>query len=124
MIRGIPLATIAVLALLILATGIVSAAPQQQTVVNICSRTPEVQSAILNRVPGATCSTVTDTQLAGITSLTISGHSNASFVSGDFAGLTNLTFLYLARNSLMTLEADLFDGLTNLRISPSAATAS
>ena len=114
MIRGIPLATIAVLALLILATGIVSAAPQQQTVVNICSRTPEVQSAILNRVPGATCSTVTDTQLAGITSLTISGHSNASFVSGDFAGLTNLGGLYLARNSLTTLEADLFEGLTNL----------
>ena len=114
MIRGSPLATIAVLALLILATGIVSAAPQQQTVVNICSRTPEVQSAILNRVSGATCSTVTDTQLAGITSLNIGGHSNVSFVSGDFAGLTNLNQLSLSDNSLMTLEADLFDGLTNL----------
>ena len=114
MIRGSPLATIAVLALLILATGIVSAAPQQQTVVNICSRTPEVQSEILNRVSGATCSTVTDTQLAGITSLNIGGHSNVSFVSGDFAGLTNLNQLSLSDNSLMTLEADLFDGLTNL----------
>ena len=41
-----------------------------------------------------------------------------------FDGLTNLTFLHLSRNSLMTLEADLFDGLTKLNLSTSAATAS
>ena len=47
------------LALIVLATGTVSAGPRQQTVVDICSRTQEVQDAILNET-GGTCSTVTD----------------------------------------------------------------
>ena len=38
-----PLATVAMLALIVLATGTVSAGPRLQTAVNICSRTQEVQ---------------------------------------------------------------------------------
>ena len=92
MIRSIPLAAIAMLALVVLATGIVSAAPQRQTAVNICSRTAEVKTAILDQVPGSpTCSTVTDRQLAAVTALSIIGYSSASLVPGDFAGLTGLT---------------------------------
>ena len=37
--------------------------PRQQLVVDICDRTPEVETAILAAVSGATCSTITDSQL-------------------------------------------------------------
>ena len=43
---------LAALAVFTLATAPVNAAPRQQTVVNICSRTAEVQTAILGKVPG------------------------------------------------------------------------
>ena len=135
-------ATIAMLALIVLATGTVSAAPQQQTVVDICSRTAEVQTAILAEVSGAACSTVTDTQLAGITYLAITGYSSASIVSSDFAGLTGLprlditdspdlttvpanafsevtgalTDLRLPRNRIATVHAEAFNGLTALEV--------
>ena len=62
------------------------AAPRQQTVVDICSRTVEVQTAILAKVSGATCLTSTSTQLAAIT--------------GTLAGLTALTTLNLNNNGM------------------------
>ena len=81
LLRSIPLATVVIVALLVLATGTVSAAPRQQPVVNICDRTQEVQDAILGELTGSpTCSTVTDTQLASITELEITGYSSASIV--------------------------------------------
>ena len=125
---------------LVLTAGVVSAAPRQQTTVNICSRTAEVQTATLARLtPTPTCSTVTDEQLAGITHLSITGYSAASIASGDFAGLTGLTFLeirdsttlttanafsqvagtlehlVLVENEFSSLDADVFDGLSALR---------
>ena len=127
------------LVLLVLATGAVSAAPRQQSAVNICSRTAEVQAAILARVSGPTCSTITGTQLAAITQLEVTGYSNASIVPGDFAGLTGLeeleivdspslttvpanafsevtglTLLQLIGNAISSVDADAFDSLTNL----------
>ena len=137
-------AAIAALALaaLVLSTGNVSAAPRQQTVVNICDRTAEVQAAILAEVPSSTCSAVTDTQLAGITHLAITDYSSASIVSSDFAGLTglsrlditdspdltivpanafseladlsNFTKLGLVRTAIHTVQPGAFDGLTRL----------
>ena len=81
MLRSISMSIMMVVVLLVLATGSVSAAP----VVNICDRTQEVQDAILGGLTGApTCSTVTDTQLASITTLAITGYSSASIVPGDF----------------------------------------
>ena len=80
-----------ILAIMALFLGLVTVA-HAQSAVNICSRTAEVQAAILASVTGSpTCSTITDTQLAGIDELFLdNGYSSASIVPGDFAGLTGL----------------------------------
>ena len=87
---------------------------QAQTV-DICSRTDEIQAAILSELPsGTNCDSVTSAQLAGITSL-VAGHNNISMLSvGDFSGLTGLDTLSLFHIQLTTLPEDLFDGLTSL----------
>ncbi len=139
LLRSIPLTTMVIVVLLVLAIGSVSAAPRQHTA-DFCSRTQEVQDAILGGLTGSpTCSTVTDTQLASITELEITGYSRASIVPGDFAGLamlneleingspllttvpgnafgglTALTELSLDNNSIVSLDEDTFDGLTAL----------
>ena len=109
----------------------------------ICNRTAEVQTAILAALTGSpTCATVTDTQLASITSLAFFFYSNSSIPPADFAGLTGLTslsstfsdalttvpddaftdltaleYLSISSNSnLTTLGADAFDGLIALEI--------
>ena len=97
LLRSIPLATMVGFALLVLTTDSVSAAP-----VNICDRTQEVQDAILGGLTGSpTCSTVTDTQLASITELDITGYSSASIVPGDFAGLAGLETLRIKMPSTL-----------------------
>ena len=119
MIRSIYLATITLITLVVLATGIVSAAPRQQIAVNICSRTAQAQTAILDKVPDnvpeVTCSTITDTQLAAITEMIVTGYSNASLVPGDFADLTGLTNLSINNSpTLTTIPADAFSEVTSL----------
>ena len=86
----------------------------------VCDRTLQVQTAILaglqlqNPSP-STCGEVTETHLAsGITSLFLNGQSITTLQADDFAGLTSLTELRLYDNQLTTLPADLFDGLTAL----------
>ena len=102
LLRSIPLTTIVIVVLLVLATGSVSAAPRQQTA-EFCSRTQEVQDAILGGLTGSpTCSTVTDAQLASITELEITGYSSASIVPGDFAGLAVLNELTINGSPLLT----------------------
>ena len=109
LLRSIPLTTIVIVVLLALAvvllalaTGSVSAAPRQQTA-DFCSRTQEVQDAILGGLTGSpTCSTVTDAQLASITELEITGYSSASIVPGDFAGLAVLNELEINGSPLLT----------------------
>ena len=69
----------------------------------ICDRTQEVQDAILGKLTGSpTCSTVTATQLASITTLDITGYSNASIVAGDFAGLDTLDGLLITYSPMLT----------------------
>ena len=141
--RGVLLAAMAMLVLIVPATA-VDASPRQQTVVDICSRTLGVQEAILdyidfNNPNVTTCSTVTATQLAQIQRLYIDGYSASSIVSADFAGLTrledlgvryspalnavpanafsqvtNLTSLSLNRNSIRSIPGNAFAGLTAL----------
>ena len=61
------------------------------------------------------CNDVTQTQLAtGITSLFLNGQSITTLQADDFAGLTSLVELRLYDNQLSTLPADLFDGLSSL----------
>ena len=109
-------------------------------VVDICSRTAEVQTAILASVGGGrTCSTITDTDLASIGSLRITGYSAESIVPADFAGLTSLSTLtitaspdlntvpenafsqvsgvetvQLSDTSISSIHENAFDGLTGL----------
>ena len=91
-------------------------ASAQTASANICSRTAEVQDAIIAAVPGkTTCGAITSTDLAGITTLAISNNPDLTTLqAGDFAGLTGLTTLSLANNSLSSLPAGIFDALTSL----------
>ena len=114
MVRRTFLATVAMIALVALASSNVQAAPPLQSTVDICTRTDHVQTAILAEVPGATCATVTDTQLAAITHLEITKKTDFSIVPGDFAGLTGLIVLNISGNGFSTLDEDIFDGLTSL----------
>ena len=112
--RGALLAAMAMLVLIVSDTT-VSASPLQQTVVDICSRTLGVQNAILDEIGSGTCSTITDTQLASVTTLTVTGYSASSIVPADFAGLTGLTSLSIhASSTLNTVPANAFSQVTNL----------
>ena len=110
--RGGSLETMAMLVLIVPATA-VEASPRQQSPRGICSRTAEVQAAILAAIGSGTCSTVTDTQLAAIVALSISSYSASSIVPADFAGLTGLRALTF-RNSptLTTVPANAFSQVT------------
>ena len=115
-VRGSLVAVTVVIALTILTPLLVSAAPRQQTVVNICDRTAEVQTAILAKVSGATCSTITQTQLAGINgTISISGYSSSSVDPSEFAGLSSLEYLSLKNNAIETLYPGAFQDLTSLK---------
>ena len=82
----------------------------------ICDRTPQVQTAILAAVPGAsTCDEVTAAHLAAITSLDLNDKSITSLQAGDFSGLSSLEALYLGANQLTSLPEKLFAGLSSLK---------
>ena len=97
--------------------------------VNICSRTQQVETAILtaiNAMDGVTedvtCSAVTDTQLAAIIELDLNFESINSLRSGDFDGLIGLQTLDLSDNNLEELPGDIFAGLINSSLdTPSSA---
>ena len=91
-------------------------APAQAQTTGICDRTQQVHEAIVSGLSGVDdCAAVTDADLAGITDLTSLEFKNIdSLKSGDFAGLTSLTALGLAGNSITMLPADVFSGLTAL----------
>ena len=86
------------------------------TPTTLCDRTPQVRDAIVAAVPRVSdCNDVTQTHLAsGITSLFLNGQSITTLKADDFAGLTRLVELRLYDNQLSTLPADLFDGLSSL----------
>ena len=112
-------AALAVVALLALVAGSVSAASRQQTVVNICNRTQEIQDHIISHIVigggNATCSTVTGAQLAAITgTFQVIGYSGSTLLRSDFAGLTgNITTIDIQDSpELQTVPADAFDEFT------------
>ena len=88
--------------------------------VSSSDRTPQVAEAILGVVrlndPNvASFADITDSHLAGITSLYLNGRNITFLKSGDFEGLTSVTELRLNGNQLTTLPEGIFDGLTALR---------
>ncbi len=67
------------------------------------------------------CADITTAELAGVTELSFVGGGltgsslrSSNLKSGDFAGLTGLTKLYLDFNEITTLPADIFSGLSAL----------
>ena len=91
---------------------------QAQAQTGICGRTEQVRNAIVAQISGGTnCADVTDTQLAGITgTLDLASQSITSLAAGDFDGLTSLEELYLNDNALTMLPAGVFEPLTALRV--------
>ena len=87
----------------------------------VCSRTDEVEAAIVAAVSGVSdCGDITTTHLENIAALDLFNKGIASLQSGDFDGLTALTTLNLSSNSLESLPADVFDdptALTTLNLS-------
>ena len=95
---------------------VVFSRPTNGIAVNICIRTPQVRDAILVRIPSVDdCALVTTAQLNALTGiLDLSNTGLTSLASGDFGGLTSLTYLNLDNNNMTSLPPDVFDGLTRL----------
>ena len=71
----------------------------------VSARTPQVRDAIVAAVPGVNnADDVTTEHLAAITSLDLADQSISSLKAGDFKGLTSLTFLYLSFNSISDIS--------------------
>ena len=108
--RGFSRTALCCIAALVLTAGVVSAAPRQQTTVNICDRTPEVHRAIfaaLNLV--GDCRAVPSSALDDVTALFVEGYSAASIDSADFADLPRLSVLQIWNSlQLTTVSEDAF----------------
>ena len=75
----------------------------------ICSRTRQIQDAILDLLGGVPCGIVTDADLAGITKpLAVVGTSMSTLREGDLANLTGVRDLYLYGNEISELPAGFF----------------
>ncbi len=101
-------------------TVIISVIDVNDTVVSagfvpVADRTPQVRDAIVATVPNVTdAASVTESQVAAITSLNLRSKGISSLKIGDFSGMTALTNLNLFRNQLSELPSGIFDGLTAL----------
>ena len=108
-------ALVATVALGILFAGTEPAIAQNS--VSICSRTQQVQTAILAELPDVSdCALVTSTNLAGITMLNLGSQSITALQAGDFDGLSSLQALDLGNNQLSTLPEGVFNGLSSLQV--------
>ena len=85
--------------------------------IGICSRTPQVQTAILSVIDGVNnCVHVTEKHLIGIVdSLNLRSQSITALQASDFSGMPNLRILNFYDNDLTALPSGVFSGLSNLR---------
>ena len=113
---SIHLSTLVLLGVAVIASLAPAPAAAQTSTVNICERTPQVEAAILAAInPSPACEAVPEADLAGISSLDLTSAGITSLASGDFTGLTALTFLNLNVNALTTLPDGVFDNLSALQ---------
>ncbi len=83
--------------------------------IGICSRTSQVQAAILDDIDGVSdCGLVTVADLSSVTLLSLNNSGITALQADDFSGLSSLEILRLKDNSLSALPADVFSGLTSL----------
>ena len=95
--------------------GATAAPPPTTNVINppLSTRTPAVRAAIVAAVPGVSnANDVTVAHLAAITRLDLSGRSISALKTGDFNGLTGLTWLNLYNNQVSDISA--LSNLTSL----------
>ena len=84
-------------------------------VAGVCDRTAQIVDAIVERVDGVEkCADVTEEDLAEIRQLYLRNEEISILRPGDFAGLTELAILDLAKNLLTALPADVFSSLASL----------
>ena len=81
----------------------------------VSSRTEQIATAIAAAIGVSDSRSVTETDLATITSLDLSGTSLTTLKTGDFADLVSLTTLNLSNNALTNLPAGIFDDTPSLR---------
>ena len=81
----------------------------------VTERTPRVRDAIVAAADADSAGEVTETHLAAIKLLDLSGQDIAGLKAGDFDNLTSLEGLDLGENQLSTLPEGLFEFLINLK---------
>ena len=105
-----------------------SPSPGPPPIPNFCSRTAEVQTAILGRLSGKTCSTVTQADLDTIVTeliMPLDPHTGAqsgisicpgaaTLQAGDLSGLRRLTYINFDSSCLDDLPSGIFSGLGDL----------
>ena len=86
------------------------------TISGICARSRRVKEGILEQLGGISCAAVTAEHLAAVSQLLLTGTAPTAhdLLAGDFAGLTNLTYLDLSYGQVGTLLEGIFSGLAKL----------
>ena len=91
------------------ANGIALSVPHNGDANGICSRTRQIQDAILDLLGNVPCGIVSATDLAGITKpLAVVGTSMSTLREGDLANLTGVRDLYLYGNEITELPPGFF----------------
>ena len=80
----------------------------------VCERTDAIQTAILAAVSKTCDDAITLEDLAGITSLTVTGGSLGTLLNTDFNDLIALTTLQLSSNGISSIPDDFFANLPTL----------
>ena len=86
----------------------------RDSAINVCTRTPQIRTAILAALGVSECTSVTNEHLSAITELDLDRKGISSLKSGDFAGLSALKTLDFYANDIAALPADVFAGLVAL----------
>ena len=82
----------------------------------VCTRTAQVQEAIIVLLSKPNCSAIAVSELSSITQLDLSDRNIRALQPHDFHGFTSLTHLYLDSNHITSLPANVFQGLNNLKV--------
>ena len=96
-------------------TGYVQAQENAPELTPVSDRTQQVRDTIVALVPGVdSANDVTASHLTLITNLNLSDQSITTLKAGDFDGLSSLRSLSLAKNTLSSLPAGIFSGLSSM----------